>query len=168
MSKLKTSIIAIATAASVALGAVVPAAAMTEQEKNALALILGAVAAGVVVDKLVNDKNDAKRRSQRNSQPYGYDGYYGYDDSFYYDDHKWPGDRKYNRRQQVIPAQCVFPIRYDDRRSSVVSARCLNEFGFERRLPRDCAFDARIRGDRRVVYSTRCLERNGFRIGGYR
>ncbi|HQU67032.1 MAG TPA: hypothetical protein PLI43_02410 [Albidovulum sp.] len=162
MSKLKTRIIAIVTAASVALGAVAPAAAMTQQEKNTLALILGAVAAGVVVDKVINDKNDEKRRNRENADPYRYD------DSYFYDDHKWPGDRNSKRNRQVIPAECVFQIRHDDRRRDVVSPRCLNDFGLNRGLPRDCAFDARIRGDRRTVYGANCLERKGFRIGRYR
>jgi len=162
MSKLKTSIIAIVTAAAVALGAVAPAAAMTQQEKNALALILGAVAAGVVVDKVINDRNDDKRRKQQNADPYGYD------DNYYYEDHRWPGDRMKKRNQRVIPAECVFQIRHDDRRRDVVSPRCLNDFGLGRGLPQDCAFDARIRGDRRTVYGANCLERKGFRIGRYR
>lgn len=167
MSKLKTSIIAIVTAASVALGAVAPAAAMTEQEKNTLALILGAVAAGVVVDKVIKDNKKSNQRKAGNGQPYwSGNGYYG-DDDYYDNDHGWPGDR-WNNRRPVIPAQCVFPIRRGDERREAVSPRCLNEVGFNQRLPRDCAFEARIRGDRRTVYGARCLEKKGFRIGSYR
>lgn len=158
MTKMRTRLIALVSAAAIAVGAAAPASALSEREQNALALILGAVAIGAVINEA--NKNNNRRAPVTTRGDYGYwsDGRYRY----YDDEHP-----KY-RKGRTIPQACTFPIRSNGNRQSVVSARCLSEFGIDRHLPRDCAFNVRVGHENRRVYGTRCLQRNGFKIAGSR
>ena len=147
MTQFKTRLIALVSATAIALGAAAPASAL--DDRDALGLILGAAALGLII----TEANKDKRRSAPNVTRY--------DDGYWYDDDY---RQRPSRRHALIPAECAFKVRTHDGPRNVVSARCLNEFGIARRLPRECAFDVRVRGDMRRVFGARCLERNGFRI----
>lgn len=147
MMKFKTRLIALVSAAAIALGAAAPASAL--DDRDALRLILGAAALGLIINEASKDK----RRPAPNATRYYNNGWW-YDDDY----------RRPSRRPALIPAECTFPIRTNNGPRNVVSARCLNEFGIARKLPRECAFDVRVRGEMRRVFGARCLEQNGFRI----
>ncbi len=153
MTKIKSRLIALVAATALALGVAAPASALNEREQNALALILGAVALGAII----NDAN--KKKNRPTVSRYGND---------YYDDDRRGDDRDrwHRKHQRVIPAQCSFQVRGSHGRRDVVSARCLSEFGMGRNLPRECAFDVRAGHDTRRVYGARCLMENGYRIAG--
>jgi hypothetical protein len=158
MTKMKSRLIALVSAAALAFGAAAPASALSDQDRSALALILGAVVVGAII-------NDANKKKKRDDPPvvtrYGNDGWY---DNRHDDDRdRW--DRKHRR---AIPAQCSFQVRGNYGRRDVVSARCLSEFGMGRNLPRDCAFDVRDGREIRRVYGARCLMDNGYKIAGLR
>jgi len=157
MTKVKTRLIALVSAAALALGAAAPASALNEREQNALALILGAVAIGAIV----NDANKNNRRTPPVVSRYG-------DDRWYDDRHDDGRDRWNKKHRRAIPAQCSFQVRGNYGRRDVVSARCLSEFGMGRDLPRNCAFDVRARRETRRVYGARCLMENGYKIAGLR
>lgn len=169
MTKMRTRLIALVAAAAIAVGAAAPAVALSEREQNTLALILGAVAIGAVINEA--NKSRTRRAPVTTRQDSGY-----WTDGRYRDDHGYPTDHRYRyddehskyRKGRTIPQECTFPIRSNGGRQSVVSARCLSEFGIDRHLPRDCAFDLRVGYENRRVYSARCLQRNGFRIAGLR
>lgn len=171
MTKMRTRLIALVSAAAIAVGAAAPAVALSEREQNTLALILGAVAIGAVINEA--NKNKTRRAPVTTRH---YSGYWT--DGRYRDDHGYPTDHRYRyryddehskyRKGRTIPQECTFPIRSNGGRQSVVSARCLSEFGIDRHLPRDCAFDLRVGYENRRVYGARCLQRNGFRIAGLR
>ncbi len=170
MTKMRTRLIALVSAAAIAVGAAAPASALSEREQNALALILGAVAIGAVINEA--NKNNTRRAPVTTRGDSGY-----WTDGRYRDDHGYPTDDRYRddddqhpkfRKGRTIPYACTFPIRSNGGRQSVVSARCLSEFGIDRHLPRDCAFNVRVGYENRRVYGARCLQRNGFKIAGSR
>jgi hypothetical protein len=157
MTKIKSRLIALVAATALAFGAAAPASALNEREQNALALILGAVAIGAII-------NDANKNTNRPTVS-RYGNSYWYDDR--YDDDR--GHRYKNKKHRhVIPAQCSIQIRSSRGTRDVVSARCLSEFGMGRDLPRQCAFDVRAGREMRRVYGARCLMANGYRIAGLR
>lgn len=67
-------------------------------------------------------------------------------------------------RTKLIPAECVMDVNSNGRRREVVSARCMDEVGFARRLPEECAFDIRTNAGRRTVYGQQCLGDYGYRL----
>lgn len=176
MTKMRTRLIALVSAAVIAVGAAAPASALSEREQNALALILGAVAIGAVINEANKNSNRRAPVTSRSDSGYWTDGRYGNDRS-YEDDHGYPTGRGYRtdddersrfRKGRTIPQACTFPIRSNGGRQSVVSARCLSEYGIDRHLPRDCAFNVRVGYENRRVFGARCLQRNGFKIAGLR
>lgn len=175
---MKNRLIAAAVAAALALSSVgvTPATALDNDE--ALGLALGAITLGLILNETNKRKSYGYASPNRSYQPYR--PYYGFnDDRRYFDDrddrqvykrkyaHKRQKPYGYARRQ-MIPAQCVFPIRSGYGRREVVSARCLSEFGRGYRLPDDCAFRIRDRWGNRTVYGTNCLQNRGFQIARVR
>lgn len=162
MTKFKPRLVALISAAAIALGATTPAFALNEREQNALALILGAAAIGAIINDANKDKNRKRAADVTRYQDHRWD----HDGRW---DHRYDDDnRGFRRPRATIPAQCTFPIRGGHGPRTVVSSRCMNQFGFARKLPRDCAFDVRIGHNRERVYGAQCLEQNGFRVAGRR
>ncbi len=162
MTKFKPRLVALISAAAIALGATTPAFALNEREQNALALILGAAAIGAIIHDANKDKNRKRAADVTRYQDHRWDQDSRWDRR--YDD----DDRSFRRHRAIIPAQCTFPIRGGHGPRTVVSSRCMNQFGIARKLPRNCAFDVRIGRDRERVYGAQCLEQNGFRVAGRR
>lgn len=177
---MKSRLIAAVTAFAVALGglAATPAAARNHRDNDALKIILGAAAAGLIINEL--QKNGGNRRvepAQVYVPPFGStdrydrdgyyrnrDGYFGNDDGYYRRD--WRGDEDRTRRSHRVPSECVYDIRTSDGRRDVVSASCMSQFGLSRSLPRECSFQIRTNGGRSTVYGPNCLERYGWRVAG--
>ncbi len=147
MTRMKSRLVAIVAAAGLAIAGAAPAAALSEREQNALSIILGAAALGLLLKEANKDDKHASRR----------------DDDWRKHGRGWNG---YGYR--TIPIQCSFPIRSSQGPRNVVSQRCLNQFGIYRDLPRYCAFDVRIGRESRRVYGANCLKNAGFRITRYR
>lgn len=165
MTKFKPRLVALVSAAAIALGATTPAFALNEREQNALALILGAAAIGAIISDANKDKNRKRAAdiTRYQDHPWGQD---------MRGDRRWDrhddDDRGFRRPRVTIPAQCTFPIRGGHGPRTVVSSRCMSQFGIARKLPRNCAFDVRIGHNRERVYGAQCLEQNGFRVAGRR
>lgn len=152
---MKTRLIAAVTALAVALSglAVTPAVALNQKEQRALALILGAVALGVIIN------NEDKKRSQPKPVPVRrWQPQPGQQPPY----HRGRGDDRW--RNRTIPAECVYDVRTGSGRRQVVSKTCLSEFDFDRGLPAECAFEIRTERGRREVYGPRCLQEFGYRI----
>ena len=161
MTKFKPRLVALISAAAIALGATTPAFALNEREQNALALILGAAAIGAIINDANKDKNRKRAAQVTRYQDHRWD-----QDGRW--DRRYDDDRSFRRPRVAIPAQCTFPIRGGHGPRTVVSSRCMSQFGIARKLPRNCAFDVRIGRDRERVYGAQCLEQNGFRVAGRR
>lgn len=134
-----------------------PAAAMSDKDRRALTLLLGAAAVGVIISE--SNKNKKKRQAAEVARNPGYG----------HDILRDQGSlRRDHRRGVLIPAQCAFSVRGGQGPREVVSSRCLSEMGLNRRLPRDCAFEIDTGWGSRTVYGARCLRQNGYRIAGMR
>lgn len=157
---MKSRLIATVTAATLAFtSALATPVFADDRSKDALKVLLGAAAIGLVINEV--NKNKRKKEQQQAAQTRRHDEW---------QDERWKRPSKYGHRNRWIPAECVFSIRGDDRRrghdrrSDVVSARCLNEYGINRRIPERCAFDINTRWGNRTVYGARCLRDHGFKI----
>jgi hypothetical protein len=163
---MKSRLIAAVTAAAVALGglAATPADAWSKREQDALKIILGAAAVGVIINQLdKQDRNDRARRAPVHDAPFGYD------DGYYRDRGDWRRhDDRQVRRSHRVPEECVYDIRTSNGRRDVVSASCMRQFGLSRGLPRECAFEIRTRKGNTPVYGPNCLESHGWRVAGRR
>lgn len=153
MKTLKTRLIASVTAIAIALGAAAPASAMTDSDRNALALILGAVALGTILNQ--QDKGGVRTPAPVTRHP---------NDYWYGQKPNWNG----NGRVPVIPAQCTFPVRGASGTKEVVTEKCLREFGMRTALPGQCAFSIRNRNVTRQVFGVGCLMDRGFRVARLR
>ena len=154
---MKNRLIAIATAASLVLSSaiVTPAAAMSDRDRQALTLLLGVAAVGLII----NESNKKKRRREAEVQRS-----YNDDRDIYWDSDRNRRKSHERLRNRNIPAQCVFSVRGRKGPRDVVSSRCMNEYGMSRRLPSECALDIDSGWGSRTVYGANCLRRNGFRI----
>lgn len=183
---MKSRLIAAVTAAAVALGglAATPVSAKDHRDNDALKIILGAAAAGLIINEL--NKNGGNRRAQPAQiyvPPFGNDG--GYGDGYYRNRDGYFGDgnhggrdgyqRNWNRsdqhrsrRSHRVPAECVYEVRTSNGWRDVVSSSCMRQFGLSRSLPRECGFQIRTNGGRSTVYGPNCLERYGWRVVGRR
>lgn len=126
-------------AAAVALTSMIATPAAAISDEDALKLLLGALAVGVIVQNL-NDNNN--RRA--------------------------PSRSHYSPRGRVIPGECVFDIRTRRGPKEVVGERCVARSGFRAELPSACAIDIRGDRRDRTVYGVNCLRERGFRIGAAR
>ncbi len=184
---MKSRLIAAVTAFAVALGglAATPADAWSKREQDALKIILGAAAVGVIINQLdKQDRDNRSRPAQVYVPPFGYDdgyyrdrynrdGYFGDDDGYYrhrdgYRNDWGRRDDRRTRRSHRVPSECVYDIRTSDGWRDVVSASCMRSLGLSRALPRECAFEVRTRRGNTVVYGPNCLERRGWRVAGRR
>lgn len=149
--------IAAVLAASLALtGLSAPrAAAQSFDNGDMMALVLGAIALGVVLDNIDDDDDDDDRRVRGHHQqaypafpprPYAHDV----------------------RRGRPIPRACLVPVRLDGKRRAVVSARCLNDRNYRGRLPAQCSSRVKSRFGIQHVYREKCLVRHGYRFAGRR
>lgn len=155
---MRRSLTSFLAAAALAIGGLsaTAAAAQNRPGDDAAAAILGLGALGLFLNQQAED------------QPYRPANTPGF---FYRDDDDDDDDRHHSHRKdrrRLIPAECVIGMRFDGRYRDVVSAGCLNDYGFGRRLPGECAFDVRYRGRYRTVYGSGCLRDYGYRIGSYR
>lgn len=182
---MKSRLIAAVTAFAVALGglAATPALAEKRRDNDALKIILGAAAVGLIINEL--DKNGRGGRAQPAQifvPPFGNDdgyyrnrdGYFGDRDGYYRDrdrdgyNRDWHRDRDQNRSRRAhrVPSECVYDVRTSNGRRDVVSASCMRQFGLARSLPRECSFQIRTNSGRSTVYGPNCLKRYGWRVSG--
>lgn len=142
-------LIAITTAAALALSSftAVPAEA---KSKDALKLLLGAAAVGLLLNQL--SKNQAQAVTRRPDPKRE-------EDDFYYDD-----DYRRTAAHQTIPSECLMDVTVNGRLREVVSSRCAREFGLAQQLPAECAFDVRTSAGSRSVYGPQCLRDYGYRV----
>lgn len=157
---MKSRLIATVTAAALAMTTAFSTPALADdRSKDALKVLLGAAAIGLIVSEVNKNK---RKKKQEAAQVRRFDDLH---------DGDWKRESKYGRKNRVIPSECVFSIRGDrgDRgRRDVVSARCLREFGIVRHVPDRCAFDIDTRWGDRTVYGAHCLKKHGFRISDRR
>jgi hypothetical protein len=145
---MKNRIIAAVTAIALTLTSAAATPAMAQDKGNdALKVLLGAAAIGLLISQANKNKRDDKPKVTRNTQ-------YGH----------WQPNRNYGHDKRRIPAQCVFSVRGHD----VVSSRCLQEYGVARNVPSGCAFVINTSWGKRTVYGSRCLRDRGYRIASYR
>ncbi|MCX8509210.1 MAG: hypothetical protein ORN49_10095 [Rhodobacteraceae bacterium] len=140
-------LIALTTAAALALSGFA-AAPVEAKGKDAIKLLLGAAAVGL----LLNQMNQGQARATPLPSP----NRWGNDDSE--DDYRYPSATR------SIPAECVMDVTVNGRLREVVSERCTREFGLARNLPEECAFDVRTNAGTRSVYGQQCLRDYGYRI----
>ncbi|WP_343080249.1 hypothetical protein [Ostreiculturibacter nitratireducens] len=167
-------------AAAVALSSMIatPAAAMTEDQ--ALKLLLGALAVGVIVDKL-DDNDHKKKRTARTYTDTDYRRAYpdrDYRRDYPDRDHRhhhpdWdhgrdPGHARYDGKGRVIPRDCIFEIRTRRGVKHVVGERCVERSQIRAKLPRSCEIEIRGPRHERSVYGLSCLRDHGFKVGAAR
>jgi hypothetical protein len=145
---MKNRIIAAVTAIALTLSSAAATPAMAQDRGNdALKVLLGAAAIGLLLNQVNKNKQDDKKQVTRNT-------HYTH----------WQPNRNYGQDKRRIPPQCVFSVRGHD----VVSARCLEEFRAARNMPSSCAFVINTSWGRRTVYGSRCLRDRGFIVAGRR
>jgi hypothetical protein len=158
---MRRQLTAFVAALSLALASL-PATEVAARDKNSndtLGIVLGVAALGLLLSQANNGQGINNTRPQY---------YSGNQHPQYYDD-GWQGrGPQMNRRSQAIPERCVMNISTYDGQREVVSARCLERAGFERRLPRECRFDVRTNRGQQLVYGQRCLRNYGIRLDGRR
>ncbi len=145
---MKKQMIAAVTAIALTItsAAATPATAQ-DNGNDALKVLLGAAAIGLLISQAnKNKRDDDKARVTRNSRH----------------DHRHGKNSQNNNRR--IPAQCVFSVRGHE----VVSARCLQEYGIARDVPSRCAFVINTSWGQRTVYGSRCLKDRGYKLARYR
>lgn len=142
----KQMIAAVTTIALALTSAVATPAAAQDKGNDALKVLLGAAAIGLLISQANKNKRDDKPQVTRNP-PH---------------DH-WHGKKDYDNKRR-IPAQCVFSVRGHE----VVSARCLQEYGIARNVPSGCAFVINTSWGQRTVYGSRCLKDRGYVLARYR
>ena len=142
---MKARLTAAATALALALTSLTaaPAAALSDREKAALGLIIGAVGVGMILDSS-RDKPRYREPEPRHDN----------------------GRHRGWQVERGIPAACITNVRVDGRRRDVVGAGCAQNAGL-RRLPGSCAMDVRTDRGYRTVYGLRCLKDKGYVVGRY-
>ena len=146
---MKKQMIAAVTAIALALTSAAATPAMAQSRENdALKVLLGAAAIGLLLSQANKDKRSKEKAKVTRHKPY--------------DD--WKPRKKKVHHKKYIPAQCVFSVRGHQ----VVSARCLQEYGIARNVPSRCAFVINTSWGQRTVYGSRCLKDRGYRLARYR
>lgn len=141
---MKRQMTAFVTATALALSGMVaqPAEARSKHSNDALKLILGAAAVGLLLNQM--NKNSAQASTPLTGP--------------------WPNPKPLPVSLPTVPGECVMDLTVNGRLREVVSARCMREFGAAARLPEECAFDIRTSAGTRSVYGPQCLRENGYRI----
>ena len=116
-----------------------PAVALGDRERDALKIILGAAAIGLIVNQ-IEKRNDRRQTPAYTTRP----------------------NRDYWKRP--IPADCIYEIRGSRGWESVVGKRCIQRSNYRGRLPEACEFRVRGKNHNRTVYGLRCLRSKGFRV----
>ncbi len=142
-------LIAFTTAAALALSGFTAAPAEAKG-KDAIKLLLGAAAVGLLLNQL--SKNNAQAATRRPDPTRGGN------------DYDYDGDYRQSAAHQTIPSECVMDVTVNGRLREVVSSRCAREFGLAQQLPAECAFDVRTTAGSRSVYGPQCLRDYGYRI----
>lgn len=139
---MKRQLIAIATAAALALSGFAAPAEARSKKNDMIKLLLGAAAVGLILNQMNQGKAEAVT--------------------------PLPNPNDWNNRYPAVgrsvPAECVMDVTVNGRLREVVSSRCLREFGGASQLPADCAFDIRTNAGTRTVYGPQCLRDYGYRI----
>lgn len=149
---MKRQLTAIVAATAIALsGMAAPVEA--KNNKDALKLILGAAAIGLLLNQM-NKGAGAQPLFNPNPNP----------NSNPYPQPDWEDDYQPTSARGTIPGECLMDVTVNNRLREVVSKRCLSEFGVSSRLPADCAFDIRTSVGNRTVYGPQCLRDYGYRI----
>lgn len=161
----RTRLIAAVTAAAVGLGALAttatPAAALSDDGKQALGWVVGIGAAALLLNEIDKNKNKNHNTERR------YDNRY---ENRYENRYDGRRDRDDDRRgaRLTVPGSCLMQVRTRDGRRDVVRGDCAQHSLGRVSLPRSCAFDlVTDRGRKERVYGRNCLEDRGFRIGRY-
>lgn len=169
---LRTRLTAAVTAVAVGIGALsataTPAAALSDDGRQALGWAVGIGAAALLLNELDKDKDRRRAAPARvYTPPAGYyDGRHDRYDRYDRDDR---GDRRaYRSSRNIVPASCLMQVRTRDGRREVVDANCARRALGRVELPRSCAFDLLTdHGRPERVYGRNCLEDRGFRLGRY-
>lgn len=165
----RTRLTAAITAAAVGLGALAttatPAAALSDDGRQALGWVVGIGAAALLLNEL--DKDKGRRRAAPAPVYAPPAGYYGGDHDRY-DRYDRDDRRAYSPSRNSVPGSCLMQVRTRDGRREVIDGNCAQRALGRVELPRSCAFDLLTdRGRRERVYGRNCLEDRGFRIGRY-
>ncbi|PPB79630.1 hypothetical protein LV82_02646 [Albidovulum inexpectatum] len=149
---MKRMMISALAAIAVAMAGLAPAPALSaDRNQEALGVLLGAAAIGLLINEISKDNDKKKVSKSGSTQTRRLDDWKT-------ESHRDKRPGRYHPR--AIPAACVFPVGGRD----VVSARCMEEFGVRSHLPDGCGFKIRTRWGKRTVYDTRCLRNYGFRF----
>lgn len=142
-------LIALTTAAALALSGFTAAPAEAKG-KDAIKLLLGAAAVGLLLNQLNQNKAQAVTRR---ADPNRWD-----------DENENDYDYRRSASREAIPSECLMDVTVNGRLREVVSSRCAREFGLAQQLPAECAFDVRTIAGSRSVYGPQCLRDYGYRI----
>jgi hypothetical protein len=144
------------------------AEARSKKSDDTLAIVLGVAALGLLLSQ-VNNSNAAPVVTRNIGQKYNSGQKYSDDDWHDRGNKNWQdrGNRK-KQRSRAIPAQCLVDVAVGGRWREVVSARCVDNMGLNRRLPQECIFKVRTSRGLRQVYGQRCLRDYGVRFEGQR
>lgn len=150
---MKSRLITFVTIVALALAGVsgTQAEARSKKSNTTIALLLGAVAAAVLLNQA--NQGRATQITPRLDPRYPDRAYNDWDDDY--------TQSGYARR---IPAECLMEVTVNGRNREVISARCVTQLGLSRRLPAECAFNIRTRAGTRTVYGPQCLRDYGYRV----
>lgn len=169
-------LVATAAAAAMAFGTAAPAQAASDwgQGPNAMTLILGLAAIGIVAHELDKDRkdDDDDRKDDRYDPPRGgYHSGYGYPPGYWGQPSRGQpprGGHGYQQPQKVssaklIPERCVVEARTNGGWTGFVSEDCFRSARGSR-LPDSCETEVRTSRGRQSVHSMSCLSGRGYRI----
>lgn len=156
---MKRQMIAGATALALVLSSLTVVPAEAKDKNNALKLLLGAAAVGILLNQMnaaqgQNPQGFITQRPRRDSGDWNGDN----------EDEGYRPGFGHIIRSGTVPGECLTDVRMGGGLRQVVSGRCLNQFGLAGSLPDECAFDVRTSYGRRTVYGPQCLRDYGYRI----
>lgn len=157
---MKSRLTAFVTIVALALAGIsgTQAEARSKKSNTTIALLLGAVAAAVLLNQA--NQGRATQITPRPDPRYPDRAYNNWDDGY----NDWDDGYAQSGRAKRIPAECVMDVTVNGRNREVISARCVTELGLSRRLPAECAFNIRTRAGTRTVYGPQCLRDYGYRV----
>jgi hypothetical protein len=125
-----------------------PAAALGQNEKNVLGILLGLAVIGAVANDMERNRqyNSARPAPTPPARP------------------NPPGHSRWEDRAAPLPASCLRTVRISSRNREVISAGCLEQQGVRTRLPNSCAVEVNTDWGKQKVYTTSCLTDAGYRI----
>lgn len=138
----------IATALSAAL-LFTPATVTPAQADEDVAKVIGGIAALVILNKVINDRQDRREAANRQAT-----------NRQIYRPHR--SQRRQQRHLKVAPQNCLREQWTHRGYRQVYGARCMRN-NAQVALPRDCLRRARTNDGPRRFYTKRCLRQNGWR-----